>query len=139
MIADALLSRLDGCRRTGVNRWIAKCPAHDDRHPSLSIRELDREKVLVKCWSGCSAANVLAAAGLEFSALYPPRLTHRTKPERKSWPAADILRCVEQEILIGAVATLTLANGGVLSDGDRARLLVASERLTAAVMEAGYA
>src|SRR5262252_7763571 len=126
MRADALLSRLQGCRRIGVDRGIAKCPAHDDRHPSLSIRELDGEKVLIKCWSGCSASDVLAATGLEFSALYPPRKTHRCSPERRPWAAADILPCVEREMLIDAVAALGMANGEVLSKEDHARLLLAS-------------
>ncbi len=41
MTADVLLSRLDGACRTGPGRWIARCPAHDDRHPSLAVRELE--------------------------------------------------------------------------------------------------
>ena len=48
MIADTLLSRLEGVRRTGVDRWLAKCPVHDDKHPSLGIKESDSDRVL---WS----------------------------------------------------------------------------------------
>ena len=36
-----LLSRLDGVKQTGRNKWKAKCPAHDDNSPSLHIRECD--------------------------------------------------------------------------------------------------
>jgi DNA primase len=39
---------------------MAKCPAHDDNNPSLSIRELDG-KVLVHCHSGCAQRNVIDA------------------------------------------------------------------------------
>jgi hypothetical protein len=39
---------------------MAKCPAHDDKTPSLSIRENDG-KVLVHCHAGCSQDAVLAA------------------------------------------------------------------------------
>ena len=40
--------------------WMAKCPAHEDRNPSLSIREVDG-KVLLHCHAGCSQRDVIAA------------------------------------------------------------------------------
>ena len=52
MSADALLSRLDGVKKTGHGQWIARCPAHEDRSPSLSIAEKD-DRVLVHCHAGC--------------------------------------------------------------------------------------
>ncbi len=44
----------------------ARCPAHNDRHPSLSITERDG-KLLVKCFAGCDQAavwNALKGMGL---------------------------------------------------------------------------
>jgi putative DNA primase/helicase len=41
--------------------WICHCPAHDDRHPSLSVAETRDRKVLVKCWTGCSQDDVIDA------------------------------------------------------------------------------
>src|SRR3954447_26341341 len=46
-------------RRAG-NSWLARCPAHDDRNPSLSIRESDG-KILVHCHAGCKQRTVIAA------------------------------------------------------------------------------
>jgi putative DNA primase/helicase len=40
--------------------WTARCPAHDDQNPSLSIRDVDG-KVLVRCHAGCEQAHVIAA------------------------------------------------------------------------------
>ena len=37
---------------------MARCPAHDDRKPSLSIRDADDGKVLVRCHAGCDQARV---------------------------------------------------------------------------------
>jgi hypothetical protein len=139
MIADTLLSRLDAVKQMGRDRWLARCPAHDDRHPSLSVREADGERVLLKCWSGCTAADVLAAVGLQFDALYPPRSSHHHRGERRPFPAVDVLRAVSSEALIVAVAGSHLANGGTLSDEDRARLLIAAERIATAVRESGHA
>jgi hypothetical protein len=56
MTADALLHKLDGVRRTGTDRWIAKCPAHDDRRASLSIRELNDGRALLHDFAGCGVA-----------------------------------------------------------------------------------
>ncbi|MBN6742209.1 hypothetical protein JKG47_17095 [Acidithiobacillus sp. MC6.1] len=52
---DKVLSALDGVKKTGPDKWIARCPAHDDKRPSLSVKQADDGKVLFKCWSGCSA------------------------------------------------------------------------------------
>ena len=54
-IAEALRGRRDG------GGWLACCPAHDDRDPSLSISDGDNGKVLVHCHAGCSQADVIAA------------------------------------------------------------------------------
>jgi hypothetical protein len=138
MIADALLSRLSGVKQTGADRWMARCPAHDDHRPSLSAREIDGDRVLVHCWAGCSVEDVLAAIGLALSDLFPKRPSHRGKPERRPFPAADVLRAVEWEVLIVAVAASYLGNRGALTEDDRKRLLLAASRIGAAVQELRY-
>jgi DNA primase len=60
MTADFIAHALDA-RRSGTS-WMAKCPAHDDRNPSLSIREVDG-KVLLHCHAGCSQFDVIEALG----------------------------------------------------------------------------
>jgi hypothetical protein len=57
-------------RRTGAGRWMAKCPAHKDRSPSLSIREGKNGRVLVRCFAGCALDTVLDAAGLRMANLF---------------------------------------------------------------------
>jgi hypothetical protein len=99
MSAETLLSRLDKVRKTEAGRWIAKCPAHGDRTPSLSIRELGDGRVLVHCFSGCSAPDVMAAVGLEMGDLFPEPIGDR-KPERRAFSATDALRCLEIEGLV---------------------------------------
>lgn len=48
-----------GGRKSGGG-WMARCPEHDDRIPSLSIRAVDG-KVLVRCHAGCEQESVVAA------------------------------------------------------------------------------
>ena len=136
MSAETLMSRLDGARRTGVDRWIAKCPAHDDGRPSLGVRELDDGRVLVHCWAGCAVADVLTSVGIEFGDLFPERATdQRLRRDRRPFNASDVLRCTAYEALIASVAAGNLAQGLTLSEQDRERLTLAASRLqTAAEM-----
>ncbi len=59
MNLEAVLAQLEGVRRNGAGH-IARCPAHEDRTPSLSINEHEG-KILVHCHAGCSQEAVLAA------------------------------------------------------------------------------
>ena len=58
MTAETIAKALGG-RKAGSG-WTARCPAHDDREPSLSIRDADG-KVLVHCHAGCDQRDVIAA------------------------------------------------------------------------------
>ena len=59
MTAEIIAKALGG-RKTGGG-WTARCPAHDDRKPSLSIRDADSNTVLVRCHAGCDQDRVIAA------------------------------------------------------------------------------
>jgi hypothetical protein len=139
MSVDTLLSHLDGVRQTGAGRWLAKCPAHDDRKASLAVRELDDGRILVHDFAGCEVDHVLGAIGLTFDALYPQKRLREGKPERRPFPAADVLRAIDFEALIVVVAASSLAKGAPLSDVDRERLSLAAARIAAAVRESGHA
>ena len=58
MNAEIIAKALGG-RKAGGG-WTAHCPAHDDRTPSLSIRDADDGKVLVRCFAGCGQRDVIA-------------------------------------------------------------------------------
>jgi len=138
MTAEILLSKLDKVKRTGPNRWHARCPAHDDKGPSLSVRETDDCRVLVHCFAGCSVHEIVHAAGLELSDLFPPRLAgDHARPERRPFPASDALRAVAFEALVVCAAAAALATGEPLSAVDRERLLQAGERIQSALSGAG--
>lgn len=90
MSAETFLSCLEGVKRTGAYRWLARCPAHADKHPSLAIRELDDGRVLAHCFAGCPIESVLTAVGLTLTHLHPPRAPdYVCKPERRPLPALE--------------------------------------------------
>jgi len=59
MTAEAIAKTLGGHRAGAA--WMARCPAHEDRTPSLSIRDADENKVLVRCHAGCEQERVIEA------------------------------------------------------------------------------
>ncbi len=73
---EKVLNVLDKVKPQGNNKWLACCPAHDDRSPSLGIA-LKEEKILFKCWSGCGGMDVAQAVidkGCEWDDLFPDKL-----------------------------------------------------------------
>lgn len=67
---DDILQRLQGVRKSGTG-WLARCPAHDDQNPSLSIGTGDDGRILLHCFAGCPTENVVRALGLDMADLMP--------------------------------------------------------------------
>jgi hypothetical protein len=132
---DRLLSRLEGVKQTGADRWIARCPAHDDRRPSLGIRQTDDGRLLIHCWAGCSAAEIVHGAGLELADLFPERPEHHRPAERKPWRDAGLeaLRALTDEANVTFVTACLVAGGIELTDAELDRMTLAAERCNAAV------
>jgi archaellum biogenesis ATPase FlaH len=77
-VTDAL--REQDCRPRGpgtTGNWSARCPAHDDRHPSLSFREFPgadgTNYVVLNCHAGCPNEAIVDALGLHMADLYDNR------------------------------------------------------------------
>ncbi len=67
---ELMLSKLPDAKRNGKG-WHARCPAHDDRRPSLSIAEGDDGRALVNCHAGCTPQAIVEAVGLNLADLMP--------------------------------------------------------------------
>jgi len=66
---ERVLVRLPGARRSG-GKWMAHCPAHRDRSPSLCISEGSGKRALLHCFAGCPIDSVLKALGLSLRDLH---------------------------------------------------------------------
>lgn len=127
------LSRLEGVRRSGPGRWLAKCPAHDDRSPSLSIREADDGRTLITCFAGCDAGAVAGSVGLTLRDLFPNGSTVAARGARNPVPVSDVLEAIEGDALLVAVIAADLSRGEEVTKDRRGKLLDAAGRITAAI------
>ncbi len=82
---ERVLAKLPGAKRNGSG-WIACCPAHDDRNPSLSIGAGADGRALLTCHAGCKAESIVAALGLTMRDLMPTNGATAHRP-RGSTPA----------------------------------------------------
>ncbi len=133
MSAYILLSKLHRVKKTSQGKWMACCPAHQDRSASLSIREVDDGRVLVHCFAECHTADVLGAVGLEMTDLMPERLNGDFKPVRHAFSAWDALKALAFECTFIQLCALRLAKAQPLDQSDLDRLHIAANRIKSAV------
>lgn len=132
-----MLSLCQPYRKNGKRGYVCKCPAHEDNKPSLSVDVGRNGNVLLNCFGGCSALDVLQAVGLKMEDLFdnPPR-ENMTPAERSEahframstkWLAAlDTLR---KDAMMVSIAAGNLHQGNELSQEDRRALYRANKRI----------
>lgn len=119
--ADKLLSCLDKVRQVKTNRWLALCPAHPDKNPSLQITETEDGTLLVKCWAGCTTAEITRAVSLEMRDLFPcNKDSNHHLPNRTA---------VAHERLILRLGQALIREGAELTEEDKQRFALAHNRL----------
>ncbi len=87
MHLDGVIGLLDKVRPTS-NGYQARCPAHADQSPSLSIRQGEDGKILLHCFAGCDIHSICQALGWSLPDLFPdpqrdPQLIRRAKRQRE--------------------------------------------------------
>jgi len=92
---DRILSGLDGAKQAGDGKWMARCPAHEDRGPSLSLRELPSGDCLIYCFAGCAPSAIMSAIGLSLADLYVDRAVDREAIPPPPPPPRDRLAAPE--------------------------------------------
>jgi DNA primase len=98
MNAQDVLDRLE--KVTGSKgKWIACCPAHQDKSPSLDVTETD-DRVLVHCFSGCDTQDVTAAIGLNLADLFYNKLAGAEITERKRQRFEEVLKSERIQVAI---------------------------------------
>jgi hypothetical protein len=134
MPSDRLIPLLERVRQSGPGAWTASCPtsAHKrgDRSRGLSIRETEEGVLLLKCFSGCTASEIVWAVGLELSDLFPPRPEgHGNRPKAPPVPWRDIFEGIQTDLTACFLAFSDLAAGKSFSPEDAAYIAGRAEDL----------
>lgn len=83
-MSDPIITMLDALNTVGSvpqksgSGWSCRCPAHDDKHPSLSIGIGEEGRVLLNCHAGCETKAIMTSLGLEMKDLMPRRQSATT-------------------------------------------------------------
>lgn len=87
MTLQEILPLFSGVHGSG-KQYSARCPAHDDKHASLSISEGDGGRILFNCHAGCASDAVAAAVGLKMQDLFQTTPTQNAAYSPANAPAA---------------------------------------------------
>lgn len=134
MSAELLLSRVKKVRRTAGNSWVACCPAHEDRSPSMTVKDVGDGRVLIHCFAGCDVESILGAVGMDWSDILPESpIDHHIAPVRGKIFPNDALKVIQNEVRLVMVAAYDMRRGKSLSNQDMKRLETAMERINEVV------
>lgn len=135
---ELLLHRLQGVRQRGSG-WVARCPAHEDRTPSLAICVGGNGNVLLRCFAGCSVFEIVSVIGMNVGDLFPKSATDLAPEQQRdlrrlaaeaNWSAA--LGVLDREATVVLIAASDLARNSSLPAIDHARLVAAIDRIASA-------
>lgn len=134
MALEQLLRKLDNVRQVGPGKFVACCPAHEDRTASLSIRTEQDGRVLVHCFAGCPTADVIARIDVDWDVLFADTLQglHAKKGIRHPFVGSDAVAALHLCCLQACQFCKKMAAGGRLTPLEISRLHLIADRLSAA-------
>lgn len=138
MSIETILNKLHKVRSRGGGKWMACCPVHNDKTPSVSIKD-DNGMILMKCWGcGATGVDICEAVGVSAAELFPPsdysNYSHddyeRSAKHRSYFPADQVLDALQTETLVVyMIADDILKNG--ITEPVKERLLQSVSRIQA--------
>jgi hypothetical protein len=132
MTGDEFVSRLERVKRTGRGSWLARCPAHEDKSPSLTVAEKEDGRILVHCFAGCAVDAITAAVHVDLADLFPPKPIEHAPREKRPFPVADVLEALADEAEVLGIVLSDVDWGVPLKQDDIDRARLAVERIRAA-------
>jgi len=133
MNVEDFLLLLNGVKPAGKDRWVARCPYHNDRAPSLAITKGDRVPILLHCFAGCDVDQIVGAVGLELSDLMPPKDPHFRDDQRARlavpFTPEQAIRCLWTESTFLFIAIADITRGKPLDQLTKDRMVEAAARI----------
>ena len=135
MDIENLLARLEKVKSTGNGKWLACCPAHPDKSPSLGVKQTDDGKILIHCFGGCPVTEIVSAIGFQLSDLMPDEPTHKKGSKPPRFNRYELFDRLAFESLILSLGVRQLLNFEDLAAADLLRVVLAEETINRIVME----
>ena len=108
-----LIQKIPDIRKMREGQWMARCPAHDDKDHSLSVRAGDTAWML-HCFAGCELRSVVDALGLGMKDLFYHQDSGKISDGRKFHTQKEI----SYHKTIVDIAEHDMASGAKLSNHD---------------------
>lgn len=135
---ENLINRLQKVKRKSRDSWIACCPAHQDKSPSMTIREVEEGKLLIHCFAGCSIEEITSSIGITLSDLMPERAPDALrKPMAVPFNARDVLECIQSDATLLCVFISDVTQAKPITPQEAANAYKAAARIVAATRMAG--
>lgn len=128
---ETILLRLNKVQRSGAG-YKAICPAHDDRSPSLSIREGTDGRVLLHCFAGCDLRPIVAAMGLRTADLFHAENVSSRTVRLPGVSIRELKAATEFERQILYIVKSDQLSGRTVSQSDWERAKLALQRIALA-------
>ncbi|HVZ70935.1 MAG TPA: toprim domain-containing protein [Polyangia bacterium] len=116
MTAQEIVNRLERVAKSH-DGWTARCPAHEDDRPSLSIGIGEDGRVLLRCFAGCQLDAILSALQIEVSDLFQREPAPVGRARGTPLPALEVFAAAEW-----------LKNARALPAAEAARMFAAETR-----------
>lgn len=130
MPIEQFLARLDKVRQIAPDRWIAACPAHEDKRPSLSIRLAD-DRILIHDFVGCYPADVCDAMGIRLADLMPddPSYINRREEDDHKVALGELFDLIAHEVQVASIIAAQAVERRQVRESDWERLAQCSRTL----------
>lgn len=133
---NILLNALTEFKQKGKGKYVALCPVHNEKTPSLHIKELPDDRIIMHCFGcGANGVDICKALGMDLDILFPEKLEHgkEYKRERKPFNANEILAALAHEAILLSIAANKIAKGERINPVDADRIGLAANRIMSAV------
>lgn len=133
--AGRILAACKKVRTTSPGSWVACCPAHEDRSPSMTVRETPDGMTLVHCFAGCSVEDICGATGVALEDLFPEKMPESRRMSayrRRPFDAVTVLAAIASEAMVIGVTASDMHAKREISEEDYRRLWVAVQRINRA-------
>ena len=97
---NEILQRLNKVKKSGRG-YIALCPCHQDKNPSLSISQADDGRVLICCFAGCCTKDILNSLGLNWRDLYPGEMNDRQQKNNDAFKKRQSIEELNNQAFLG--------------------------------------